>query len=274
MNRPSGSCRWCFCLLLRSALFVVWLTAPAWLCAETISGTVQDSLGAVIAGARIEISGGDLAQPLVLASDGLGKFTSPDLTLGAYSLQVTRDGFELLTKTVDLRGPVILQLTLSVAKQQVNISVAEKSRAFANSDPVYRRLRQVGLGQTFRFDNFSLAWAAVTSQFQKGALTFLSPVNGIVTGAIFIGEGHFNLKPSTALDARELNRRTGASEVNEDFTEAVFRFTGRSPLKDHSRAWGKNRTRSRSGRRLQPLERADAATARSRHEFHPISFRG
>jgi hypothetical protein len=28
------------------------------------------------------------------------------------------------------------------------------------------------------------------------------------------------------LDAHELSRRTGAAEVNEDFTEAVFRFTG------------------------------------------------
>ncbi len=33
------------------------------------------------------------------------------------------------------------------------------------------------------------------------------------------------------LDARELNRRTGATEVNEDFTEVVFRFTGEAHLK-------------------------------------------
>ncbi|HEV3307416.1 MAG TPA: M1 family aminopeptidase [Candidatus Sulfotelmatobacter sp.] len=213
------------------AFFVICLLAPRQLPAETISGSVLDPSGAVIAGARIEISGAELSQPLVLTSDGLGKFVSPDLKAGTYSVQVTRDGFELLTKTVDLRGPVILQLTLSVAKQQVNISVAEKSRAFANSDPIYRQLRQVGLGQTFRFDNFSLTWDAATFQFQEGTLTFLSPVNGIVTGAIFIGDGHFNLKPATALDVRELNRRTGAAEVNEDFTEVVFRFTGEARLK-------------------------------------------
>jgi hypothetical protein len=51
-------------------------------------------------------------------------------------------------------------------------------------------------------------------------------VNGVVTGAVFIGEGHFDLKPVTSLDARELKRRTGAGEVSEDFTEVVFRFTG------------------------------------------------
>ena len=77
----------------------------------------------------------------------------------------------------------------------------------------------------------ALPWDAATFQFQKGTLTMLRPVNGIVTGAIFIGEGHFNLKPVIPIDARELSRRTGAAEVNEDFTEAVFRFTGDARLK-------------------------------------------
>ena len=56
-------------------------------------------------------------------------------------------------------------------------------------------------------------------------MTFLSPVKGIVTGAVFIGEGHFNLKPVTVLDAQELKRRAGSSELDEDFTEVIFRFT-------------------------------------------------
>jgi len=185
----------------------------------------------VIAGARIEIVGADLAEPVVLSSDELGRFASPDLRPGTYTVRVTRDGFEPSAKTADLRGSVQLQLSLTIAKQQVNISVAGKSLAFANSDPVYRQLRQIGLGQTFRFDNFALTWDTATFQFQKGTLTFLSPVNGVVTGAIFIGEGHFNLKPVTALDARELNRRTGAAEIDEGFVAVVFRFVGEARLK-------------------------------------------
>jgi Peptidase family M1 domain/Carboxypeptidase regulatory-like domain len=213
------------------ALFLVWLTVPTWLRSETISGTVQDQSGAVIAGARIEITGKDLAQPVVLLSDGLGKFASPDLKPGPYTLRVARDGFELLVKTLDLEGSVQLQLTLAIAKQQVSVTVAGKSLAFANSDPTYRQLRGIGLGQAFRLDNFTLVWDAATFQFQKGILIFLNPVNGIVTGAIFVGEAHFNLRPATPLDARELSRRTGATEVNEDFTEAVFRFTGEARLR-------------------------------------------
>ena len=230
MNRAESR-RWRFSSLLRIGLFLIWLVGPTCLHSQTISGTVQDPSGAVIAGARIEIVGADLAEPVVLSSDELGRFASPDLKPGTYTVRVTRDGFEPSAKTADLRGSFQLQLSLTIAKQQVNISVAGKSLAFANSDPVYRQLRQIGLGQTFRFDNFALTWDTATFQFQKGTLTFLSPVNGVVTGAIFIGEGHFNLKPVTALDARELNRRTGAAEIDEGFVAVVFRFVGEARLK-------------------------------------------
>ena len=212
---------------LKLALLLVCLIAPTGLHSQTISGTVQDPSGAVVAGARIEISGVDLAQPIVLSSDATGKFVSPDLKPGTYSVRVAQQGFEPLVKTVELQAAVQLNLALVIAKQEVEISVAGKSLAFANSDPVYKQLRGVGLGKTFRFDNFTLNCDASTFQFQKGTLTFLSPVDGTVTGAIFVGEGHFNLKPVIPLDARELKRRTGAEEFNEDFTEVVFRFTGK-----------------------------------------------
>jgi hypothetical protein len=219
-----------FSFVRNVALFLL-LIIPAGLQASTVSGTVQDPSGAVVPGARIEITGGVLAQPIVLSSDGLGKFVSPDLPAGTYTLRVAQDGFEPLVKVLDLRQSVDLQLALTVAKQKVVASVAGSGLAFSNSDPVYRQLRAVGLGKTFRFDNFALALDTGTLQFRKGTLTILNPVNGIVTGAIFIGTGHFNLKPVTHLDERELIRRTGAAEVNEDFDEAVFRFTGEVRLK-------------------------------------------
>jgi hypothetical protein len=70
-----------------------------------------------------------------------------------------------------------------------------------------------------------------TFQFQKGTLTWLSPVEGVVTGAIFVGEGHFHLKALTKIDTREINRRTGSPEVDEDFTDVVFRFTGEQRMR-------------------------------------------
>src|ERR1022692_5104207 len=78
-HRRAEARHWNSAVLLKAAVFLLCLMGPTWLLAETISGTIQDPSGAVIAGARIEITGGDLAQPVVLTSDGVGKFASPEL---------------------------------------------------------------------------------------------------------------------------------------------------------------------------------------------------
>jgi Peptidase family M1 domain/Carboxypeptidase regulatory-like domain len=234
---PASLCRFAVlpCIsrhfLSRMAILVLCLATAALLHAETISGKVVDPSGAVIVGARIEITGGILTQPVVLTSDERGNFSSPDLKPGDYSVKVTREGFEPLVKTVALPATAELEFKLAIAKQREEVIVSGKGRAYANSDPVYRQLRNVGLGQTYRFDDFTVQVDTATFHFQKGTLTLLNPVNGVVTGAIYIGEGHFNLKPMTVLDEAELKRRSGSVEADEDFTEVIFRFTGDAPQK-------------------------------------------
>jgi hypothetical protein len=217
-------------LSLKLIIFLSSLLCSTAALSQSISGVIEDPSGAVIAGAEIEISGDALPQPIIVNSDPVGKFASPQLKPGRYSLRVTREGFEPLAKTIDLETAVQLQLTLAIAKEKTTVSVAGKSLAFANSDPVYRQLRDIGLGQTFRFDNFKLVLDAATFQFIKGTLTFLRPVNGVVTGAVFIGEGNFELTPVTHIDTAELKRRAGTEEFNEPFTEIVFRFTSDARL--------------------------------------------
>jgi hypothetical protein len=101
---------------LKFACFLLWLCAPTLLNAQTISGTLQDPSGAVIAGGHIEITGGDLQQPLILTSDEQGKFASPALKPATYTLRVAQDGFEPLAKTVDLQKSVELKLVLAIAQ--------------------------------------------------------------------------------------------------------------------------------------------------------------
>jgi Peptidase family M1 domain/Carboxypeptidase regulatory-like domain len=218
-------------LLMITAAFLLGSVGSPLLYAQTVSGTVLDPSGAVVSGARIELTGEDLAQPIILSSDAQGMFVSPELKPGTYSIRVVQQGFEPLMRTVSVQGPTHLQLILVIAQQQVSINVPGKNLAFANSDPIYRQLRDVGLGQTYRVENLTLNWDVGTFQFQKGTLTVLNPVNGVETGAIFLGEGHFNLKPALPMDAHELSRRTAGPEGNEDFTELILRFTRDAWLK-------------------------------------------
>jgi hypothetical protein len=194
--------------------------------ADTISGTVKDPSSAIVVGARVEISGGSLVQPIVLVSDNVGKFAAPNLTPGKYSVRVTKEGFDELVTAVELHGTTDLPLSLTIAAKQTSVIVSEKNTAFANSDPIYRQLRDLGMGDTYRCENFTLSQDVGTFELKSGTITFLGLVNNFETGAIFIGQGRFTLKPILALDRRELDRRSGNSTVEEELTEVVFRFSG------------------------------------------------
>jgi len=234
INRKSSSTRAGRASRRPRRLYIVYGPMLALLClavatrllADTISGTVKDLSGAAVVGARIEITGGNLSQPIILASDDSGKFAAPNLTPGKYSVRVAKTGFDELVIPVDLRGVADLPLNLTIAAQQTRVTVTEKNTAFANSDVVYRRLREVSLADTFLCENFTLTMDVGTFQLKSGTITLLSPVNGLMTGAIFVGHGHFTLKPIDQINTREMTRRTGNPTAEEDFTEAVFRFTG------------------------------------------------
>ena len=206
---------------------LLFLLLPTGLLADTISGTIKDPSGAVVAGARIEITAGDLSQPLVLSSDESGRFSAPNLTAGKYSIRVAKDGFDDLVTTVDLHGAADLPLNLTISAQQTSVTVNAKSAAFANSDPAYRQLRDAALADTYRCENFTLPMDVGTFELKSGTITLLALVNNFETGVVFVGQGHFVLKPLSTIDTTEMIRRSGSEIAEEDFTEAVFRFTPR-----------------------------------------------
>jgi hypothetical protein len=193
--------------------------------ADTITGSIKDPSGAVVAGARVEITGGNLAQALVVTSDESGQFTAADLQAGKYSIHIAKDGFDDIVTSVELRGTVNVPVQLTISSQATSVTVNAKVSSFANSDSAYRQLRDASLGDTFRCENFTLSVDVGTFTLKSGSITVLRPVNNFTTGAIFTGHGHFTLKPLAAVDATELMRRSGSASADEDFTEAVFRFT-------------------------------------------------
>jgi hypothetical protein len=225
-----------------TVLALLCLALAAQLHADTISGTVKDPSGALVTGARIEITGGTLTQPIVLTSDEAGKFAAPNLNPESYSVRVSKDGFDDLVTAVDLKGTAEIALSLTIATQKTSVNVSEKNTAFLNSDPNYRQLRGIGLGDTYRLENFTLTMDAGTFQFKSGTITFLALVEHLETGAIFVGQGHFTLQPADDINKREMLRRSGAPNAEEDFSEAVFRFTGNQYVRFTSELGGRTGT--------------------------------
>jgi len=95
-----------------------------------------------------------------------------------------------------------------------------------NSDPTYQQLRNLTLGgEAVSVSNFELKRDAGTFHLHSGMVCFVAPVQGKVTGAVFVGDGNFVLDPPSESERRSLKLLTKEDEFSEKFTHAVLRFT-------------------------------------------------
>ena len=114
-------------------------------------------------------------------------------------------------------------------------------RALANNEPNYLKLRNIKLGtETIHVKDFTLRREAGTFTFKSGAFQFIEPVNGKITGAVFVGEGSFVLVPPIELERRNLAILTGGQPFEERFSSVVLRFTDGSEEEIRKASTGEN----------------------------------
>ena len=103
---------------------------------------------------------------------------------------------------------------------------ADNPAAALNSDPTYQQLRNLTLGgKAVSVTNFDLKRDAGTFHLHSGTVCFVTPVQGKVTGAVFVGEGNFVLDPPAESERKSLKLLTKEDEFSEKFSQAVLRFT-------------------------------------------------
>src|SRR5215472_1764568 len=96
----------------------------------------------------------------------------------------------------------------------------------ANSDANYLALRNITLGsEAVSVTNFALKRDAGTFHLNSGTVCFVPPVNGKVTGAVFVGEGIFGLAAPTETERKSLKYLTKGEDFSEKFERLVLRFT-------------------------------------------------
>jgi hypothetical protein len=112
------------------------------------------------------------------------------------------------------------------ARPLQNPATASPSRALANNDATYLKLRNIRVGQeAISVNDLQLQREAGLFLFKSGTFSLLEPVNGKITGAVFIGEGTFRLTPPVEVERRNLAILTQGRPFEEQFSSAVFRFT-------------------------------------------------
>jgi hypothetical protein len=104
--------------------------------AGTVQGTVKDPTGGVMVAVTVDISNPVTGFKRSATTDAAGKFVFRNLAPNPYRLEVTAQGFQPMTRDVDVRSgvPIELDLSLKLAGATESVSVVGKAD-LAERDP-------------------------------------------------------------------------------------------------------------------------------------------
>ncbi len=201
-----------------------------------IEGKVTDQKGAAIAGATVRVTDSETNQTFTATTDAQGHYKIEGLTTGTYTVVVAAKGFSegrLDNIKVDegAAAPGDVRLEIAVVEAEVNVDAGSSK---PNSDPLYQQLRQQAKGdQEFSgayasVSNLVLKRDAATFTLKSGEIYFVTPIEGRITGGVFIGDGLMTLVPPTANEKRSLQLFTDEPSISEVFSHLVLRFTDKT----------------------------------------------
>jgi hypothetical protein len=118
-------------------------------------------------------------------------------------------------------------LALLVAAQLVPVGAQEPPPPALTAELAdYAALRAAKLsGEVAAVSNVVLKRDAGTFTLRSGELHFFAPVQGRVTGAVFVGDGEFTMEPPLECEKRAIAIFTREPKIAERFDELVLRFS-------------------------------------------------
>jgi Carboxypeptidase regulatory-like domain len=197
-----------------------------------ISGTVLDTNGDVIEGARVQLSTtGSAAILRQMTSGAMGQFDFANLEPGTYVVEVSRDGM-----TAFKSRPIALRSDAPATVPDVVLHVAAATTSVIVMDKESASIEQVKIAEQQRvlkvFPNFysSFDWNAPSmlpkQKYHLAARTLIDPVTFLTTGAIAGVEQYKNVFPSFGGGIDGYGKRYAAAYAThasgELLTRAVF----------------------------------------------------
>ncbi len=168
-------------LALAGAIFVLAFlmqpVASAQLQFATLSGTVHDTSGAIVRGAKVTITNTASGEPRISQTNSEGYFAVPSLPVGTYNLTVEMDGFEKwVGKGIMLNGGDTrsVDVALKIGKITDSVVVESSVSEIATTDSG----EKAGLISSKELEDLALVSrnASEYVKFLPGAL--LQPTNG------------------------------------------------------------------------------------------------
>ena len=97
----------------------------------------------------------------------------------------------------------------------------------SEADQILAQLSKIRLDKTqvYSIRDITIRRDALTIALNRGAIAFLEPVNGRVTGAVFIGSGEIVAISPDPIERQQIFKFTGTGILNESFQTAILRFS-------------------------------------------------
>jgi hypothetical protein len=95
-----------------------------------------------------------------------------------------------------------------------------------NANAIYQALRaRIPNGPAFSVKDLTLKRDAGVFTLASGTVYLYGEVNGLVTGAVFVGEGSLHVEPPSAMERKQLKYMMKSEVLDQRFTSAVLAFT-------------------------------------------------
>jgi Carboxypeptidase regulatory-like domain len=191
----------------------------------SISGSVTDSSGALLAGAQIELTRANDAQRRTARSRDDGRFTFPGIPAGAFQLTISSDGFAAQTVAGILQAgesyvaqPIALIVATAVTEVNVSLSPVQVAEEQLKDEEKQRVLGVI--------PNFYVTYdpdAAPLNAHQKFRLAWritIDPVSVLIAGAFAGVQQAQNSFSGYGQGAQGYGKRFGASYA--DYVSGTF----------------------------------------------------
>ena len=199
--------------------------------AGTISGTVVDRTGAIVAGAIVKLSREDQSLSQDVASDGDGHFSFAGIAPGPFQLTITSAGFAAQRSSGTLHSgenllvpPITLVIATAATEVQVSLTPTEVAEAEIKDE---EKQRVLGVIPNFYVTyNSAAAPLKPKQKFELAWKATVDPINFGLTGAIAGIEQAANSYSGYGQGAQGYAKRYGASYADS----AIGTFIGSAIL--------------------------------------------
>jgi len=180
----------------------------------SLVGTVVDSAGAVMPDAAVRAVNVGTSDSYTAKTNAQGDYTIEFIKVGTYSITVSKDGFETLTKSgvaVDYDQTVRADFTLNVGQVNEHIEVTAAAPPLSMDDASVREVVGQRAVADLPLNGRDPLQLAITA---PGVLPGQKAANGVPPGEDFIGAGTREIQNSVSLD--------GISIMNNLITTTPF----------------------------------------------------